>query len=572
MKSPYRAGRNTAAIQENVEKLTGQRGSGLDRAITIRELQSLGLVNVIRNTAGQYVPRPVPPVVPGEKPVERPHAPEGFAGFGGFGSILLEWKNPTYSGHAYTEIWRHSADVLSDAVLIATTPATVFGDVVNPGSSFFYWARHVNVNNISGPYHNEAGIKVMTSPDIGEIIDDIGEQMESSVLIQGLVSDIAEGDKVLATQISETTKVLIDADEALASKLETVESTMTEADNELSGRVSSLQQTSSSADQALSERIDTTQASLNGVSSTVQSHSQTIAEINEDGSTAYQAMWNQKAQAGDIKAGIGILADSDGTSQVAVSASQFFVFDPNTENPNIQPLLAIDKGNVIIPKALIETATIQILAAQTIVADEVKAGISISTPTLTSATINGAEVNVGAGGPYNGCNTHISENGNLYTNYLIASGGRLSNLIIDRDCTVLGTIYANQIIGDVVKPHVYVNTAMRQKSVTQNVVWSNIFSVVIPSAPFQRTLVVPEIFFDTGGYGQAVARYYLNNGRVLEEVSGNYSGGRNSIPMKTYTIPANQVITFRMDGYMRLFNGSAYLYFYPQSLLFLSFK
>ncbi|WP_224055587.1 hypothetical protein [Vibrio penaeicida] len=37
------------------------------------------------------------------------------------------------------------------------------------------------------------------------------------------------------------------------------------------------------------------------------------------------------------------------------------------------------------------------LNAQTIVADEVKAGIAMTAPTLTGAVINGAELNVGSG-------------------------------------------------------------------------------------------------------------------------------------------------------------------------------
>ncbi len=74
-----------------------------------------------------------------------------------------------------------------------------------------------------------------------------------------------------------------------------------------------------------------------------------------------------------------------------------FVFDPNRRSPALQPAFAIDNGQVVIPKALIETATVQVLNAQTIVADEVKAGIAMTAPTLTGAVINGAELNVGSG-------------------------------------------------------------------------------------------------------------------------------------------------------------------------------
>ncbi|WP_407330548.1 hypothetical protein [Enterovibrio sp. 27052020O] len=523
-------GRGKDSLQENVEKLTGQRGNGLDKALTLRDLQSLGMVNVHRAQNGQYVPRPVPPLLPDDKPVERPHAPEGFSGFGGFGSILLEWKNPTYAGHAYTEVWRSTTDVLSKAVMIATTPATVFGDVVNPGSAFYYWARHVNVNNIAGPYHDAAGVKVVTSPNISDIIDDIGDQMESSVLIQGLKDDIAEGDRVLATQISESNNVLVDADKALAQKITSVESTMNSADNALSGRVSSLQQSTSSANQALSDRIDTTQSTLNGVSSTVQGHSQTIAEIQEDGSVAHQAMWNQKAQAGDIKAGIGILAKSDGTSQVAVSASQFFVFDPNTESPDIQPLFAIDKGNVIIPKALIESATIQILNAQTIVADEVKAGISISTPTLTSAVINGAEINIGAGGPYSSYHTRITDKGVIYTDHIVASGGSFNNVTIEKNCVVKGTLSgADGDFSGTVKANKIIGNLVSAKGVTLNIKTPNDYTYRVYHTTYwnanavgmRRSINIPN--FPVNGSVQIKV-----NGGVVQAVTGGHEKGQTA--------------------------------------------
>ncbi|MGR5465490.1 phage tail tip fiber protein, partial [Photobacterium damselae] len=141
-------------------------------------------------------------------------------------------------------------------------------DVVTPGSTFYYWIRFININDIAGPYNDVDGTKVSTSPNISDIINDIGDQMKESVLIQ----DLNKG--------------------------------------------------------------------IEGVAAAVQENTQVIEEINSDGSKAYQSMWSVKAQAGDIKAGIGILADSNGKSQVAIAASQFFVFDPNVEGGATQPLFA----------------------------------------------------------------------------------------------------------------------------------------------------------------------------------------------------------------------------------------
>ena len=92
-------------------------------------------------------------------------------------------------------------------------------------------------------------------------------------------------------------------------------------------------------------------------------------------------MWTAKANAGGISAGIGLVAKSDGTSQVAISASQVFVFNPNSPNA-LSPLFAIDNGQVIMAEAIIRTATIQILNSQQITADYVKAGVSLSAPVI----------------------------------------------------------------------------------------------------------------------------------------------------------------------------------------------
>ncbi|MGD6739675.1 phage tail tip fiber protein [Photobacterium leiognathi subsp. mandapamensis] len=432
-RSGFRAGRNQDAVQENIELLTGQRGNGLDRAITVRELAQLGLIGLTRNGAGNVITKPLPPTIPDtDKPVEVPHAPNGFMAYGGFGSIMLEWQLPTFSGFAHAEIWRAAPNIdgsspnLDQSVLVATTPATVFGDVVDPGSTFYYWCRFVNIKDFAGPYHGVDGVKVSTSQNISDIIDDIGSQMQESELIQGLIDDIAKGDKVV------------------------------------------------------SDKVDTVQSAVNGVSATVQQNSTAISEINKDGSTAHKAIWGTKAQAGDIKAGIGILAKSDGTSQVAVSASQFFVFDPNKAGA-IQPLFAIDKGNVVIPKALIESATIQILNAQTIVADEVKVGVSISSPTITGGFFGAGWAGFGVGGRHSGYHTAIYANGHIVTDNITAHGGsftgtvnansgKFNNVTISSSCTVYGTIYANKIVGDLVAVKGYVqNSFVRSKGANNEV-------------------------------------------------------------------------------------------------------
>lgn len=493
-KSPFRAGRSLDALYENVEILTGQRGNGRYRAVTEKDVAAIkGTVNKIIVGGG---------INGGDSVVEPPHAPNNVEAFGGFSAILVQWDTPRFKGFAYAEVWRAGANDFSQAVLIATTPANVFSDVVNLGSHYFYWVRFVNTNDLAGPYHDVNGVAAETSQDIAGVVDELAEQLKSSELIQHMQKEIdnkaaqdaldsldeeltaldkemAESGKligrietilqnvsqVLALQIKqlnaayvsrdlaqtvstnakivEVSKVSSDAYQALAQKILQLTSDFETADQATNALLSELRQTVAEADSAMSERVDTVEAKANSAGevgeaakAAAQTNAKAIATINEDGSSAYQALWGTKVQAGDITAGIGIVAKSDGTSQVAVSASQFFVYDPNKPG-TLVPTFAIDNGAVVIPKALIESATIQVLKAQQITADYVKAGIEIAAPLINTGQLRGGDAGFGAGGPYNGYHTFIHSNGLLQTNNLQAHNGYFK-----------GTVEGARIVGN----------------------------------------------------------------------------------------------------------------------------
>lgn len=538
-KPAFRAGRDTASLAENMELLTGQRGDQLDRAITRRELAAIGLAG-LRKLGGGYVMEPLPPLPDGDggedSAVETPSRPRNVEANGAFHSVLVEWDKPAYLGHSYAEVWRAERDNLGEAVLVGTTAANLFSDAIGKAAHVWYWVRFVNRNNITGPWHDPAGVEATTSKDIQDIIDELQGQIEYSHLANWLRQDIetqsatagylaatvAELDKemrergqmildeyvtivgefstmvrqieairvqadnavalvmneqtgrvtqdsALAQSISsvnvnmtqlgaelsaradELEYAYIDKDGAISKRFEGVESKIKTTDEELRAAISSEYEARVDEDEALADRIDLTVAELNGVSAAVQTQAQAIATINKDGSTAYQAMWGTKVQAGDIKAGIGLIAKSDGTSQVMVSASQFFVFDPNSAAPTA-PLFAIDQGKVVIAEALIRKATIQIIHAEKITADYVKAGVSLSAP-----VINGGRINIGS-------NFSVDENGVVAAygatmRYLTSYYGTFNNAninfatmrncVIEEDCEVRGVVFADRIIGDV---------------------------------------------------------------------------------------------------------------------------
>ncbi|MFR9719866.1 phage tail tip protein [Aeromonas diversa] len=243
-------------------------------------------------------------------------------------------------------------------------------------------------------------------------------------------------------------------------------------------------------------------------------------------------MWATKVSAGEIKAGIGIVAKSDGTSQVFLAASQVFAYDPNNPN-NSAPMFAIDQGKVVIQEALIRSATIQILKSEKITADYIKAGASISAPLITggqfdmgNAFMAGGAAGFGKGGPYSGWNwgwhTIIYSDGSIYTNRLNADGGYVRNMTIrnctiEEDCVVKGTVYAERIVGDVVAV----------KSLSQVITGPTDITFTVPStANMDRDIVVTginvQVEGDTsGGGGDHSDTYTTRTTKVTFLLNGN---------------------------------------------------
>lgn len=452
-RSPFRAGRSLEALYENVEILTGQRGDGRYRAVTEKEVVTLN-AKIAQSNVNQSSES-------SSSLVQVPHAPHHVQAFGGFTAILVQWDTPQFRGFAYAEVWRANHNDFSQAVVVATTPANVFSDVVNAGSRFYYWVRFINTKNFAGPYHGVNGILGETSQNIGQVIDELAEQLKQSELIQLLQQEIsAKAPQTLLEQLdSELTasgELIAQIQRQLKSATETFAAQVTqlhasslardEAQAALNeAKLLDVSRVFANADQALAERVNTVEATAGNAKAAAQTNAQAIATINQDGSVAFKAMWGAKAQAGEISAGIGLIAKSDGTSQVAVSASQFFVYDPNQPG-TLVPTFAIDNGAVVIPKAIIEKATIQILQAQTIVADEVKAGIEIASPVIHTGQLRGGDAGFGAGGPNNGYHTFVHSNGLLQTDNLQASNGNFRG-VVEGARIIGGEVHGTTIVG-----------------------------------------------------------------------------------------------------------------------------
>ncbi|ACI39246.1 putative tail tip fiber protein [Escherichia coli EC1845] len=352
---------------------TGQRGDGRHAFVTREELVGLKLARRRTSGGASYALNPGIEIDSTLMTVDFPTKPLNFKATGGFGSVLLEWDMPNYRGHSLTEIWRGTEDDLADAVLVATTPGQVYGDPVDPGWSGFYWIRFVNAAGVKGPWNAEKGTQAQTQIGVKAIIDQIRDEAAKSPVVSELRKEIknAQGQAVKDAAIK-TTEVVGTLREETTRTIGGIET-----------RISTL-------DSSTSE-------SLNEVD-------KRITKLDKEGGEAFLAMWSKKAGVDGITAGIGIVAgkDSEGrpVSQVAISASQLFVFDPNNPDNTAYPF-AVSGGKVVIPKAMIYDAVIETLVSRKVVADEVKAGVSITSPVIRSAVIQNGNFQVDSQGNLN---------------------------------------------------------------------------------------------------------------------------------------------------------------------------
>ncbi|BBU05340.1 MULTISPECIES: phage tail tip fiber protein [Aeromonas] len=341
------------------------------------------------------------------------------------------------------------------------------------------------------------------------------QQQAMATTLEQLDAEFQAESADLRGQIINEQTVRADETSALAQRVGTVESAFKAADSELSANISEVAKTSADANQATATKLEQLSAKTGNIESAVQQQSEAIADL-ENGA---QAMWTTKVQAGDITAGIGLVAKDDGTSQVALSASQVFVFDPNSATP-LAPLFAIDNGQTVIAEAIIRKATIQIIQSEKITADYIKAGVSITTPLINGGQIDmgnafmaGGAAGFGKGGPYGGWgwgwHSIIYSDGSIYTNKLNAEGGYVRNMTIgnctiEQDCVVKGTVYADRIVGDV--------AAIKSLYMAPPSSPFSLFFNVTP-ANFARGVIVTGINIKAAGY------YYGGGGQPSEGTS-----------------------------------------------------
>ena len=154
----------------------------------VRRVDYLG-GTVPRNPGEPPGPGPNPIPLPCGTPVT-PTTPTGFQVFPGFSGFLLQWDMPEYCGHDRTEVYGLRHDGVSDDLtvknMLGESKGVLYSHVVQrPGDYWCFWIKHVNVNDVEGPF--VAASKCGTTAlDPGVILNTLKKQISESELYDEL--------------------------------------------------------------------------------------------------------------------------------------------------------------------------------------------------------------------------------------------------------------------------------------------------------------------------------------------------------------------------------------------------
>jgi len=198
------------AVKQILDVREGVVGDPLDANITFRDLVNAGLAELPLVRVGTRGAVPIVPLGAGpdgyDPTADRipPPAPENFTATGAFATVLLQWDEPQYRNHAYTEIWRSSSNLLSQAVLIGTSATRFYADSLGTSTTAYYWGRHVSLANVSGAYSSLLGTAATTATDPALVLASLTGQITESQLYNDLAQriDLIDGPSTLAGSVA----------------------------------------------------------------------------------------------------------------------------------------------------------------------------------------------------------------------------------------------------------------------------------------------------------------------------------------------------------------------------------
>ena len=188
--------------REAVGVLQGQRGNTLDRAVTFRDVEGENFLKDLREgfrgiggvPTEQDTDFTVPPI------------PTGFTGRAGFEYAVLSWDEPTYSNHAYTEIYWSDTDNISVATKYGNAfgVASVFLVDMDTDTTKYFWIRFVSTAGVEGQYSSTSGLQLTTAIDVTAVLTALTDEIREDQLFSDLADriDLIDGSSSLTGSVN----------------------------------------------------------------------------------------------------------------------------------------------------------------------------------------------------------------------------------------------------------------------------------------------------------------------------------------------------------------------------------
>ena len=270
-----------SALTEIIETGEGNRGNGLDKKLTYRDLLESGAFTLRPGWKpggnGGLVPSPGVP----DRAI--PPAPVGFQGVGVFGMNTLTWDNPykLYRNHSLTNIYRSETDNFGQSTLISRATGMMYsdpvrGDAVDPndpkkGKVYFYWITWVSTSGIEGPPNSPAGTAVEAMLDIEYLLKLITSQTNQSELAKALAKaiDLDGLNKTIAMldAAAQSARLLTSAERFLRDDENVqirrqITDMRVQTGSDIKAAITQLQEVITSDQQAIAHQIDLMEASI----------------------------------------------------------------------------------------------------------------------------------------------------------------------------------------------------------------------------------------------------------------------------------------------------------------------
>ena len=276
--------------REAIGVLQGQRGNELDRAVTFRDALGDDFLKNLREGFRGIGGVPAE----GDTNFDVPPIPTGFSARAGFEYAVLAWDEPTYSNHAYSEVFWHDSDDISAATRygIAGGSMSVFLVDMEPDTTKYFWVRFVSTAGVAGQFNSTTGTPATTAIDVTYVLGELTGQIREDQLFSDLADRIDLIDGTAAVAGSVNARIAAET----ASRQAAITALQSDIDTEVSDRQSAITTVTNAVNAEVTARqnaVNSLQASiadLEGLSAFASSTAYAIDDLVKYSGAIYKCI------------------------------------------------------------------------------------------------------------------------------------------------------------------------------------------------------------------------------------------------------------------------------------------